>query len=279
MTGLELSSLNGAFVAILDGREMGLVTAIERAQAETRDCAYLTWLDHCSGSDLYTVVDHVAVIGVYGSLVPNLPFHGSDYITGYNCIRIAVSAALRDADVSAIALDISSPGGIVSGCFELCEFLREVREEKPVMAIVRDLAASAAYAIASTAHVIAAPETGAVGSIGVFRLHGDFSKMFEDVGINLSQIYSGARKVDGSPYMPLSDDARAKWQGVVDEYRELFAKHVSAGRDVSVADILSTEAELYDGPSNLNRAREIGLIDQIMSPDQAFAALVKSIQT
>jgi len=277
MNGLDLSCLNGAYVSLLEGREPGLVEAVLRARSHPRDDAGVCWIEDSHGNQLYEVIDGVAVIGIYGSLVPVLSFHGSEYITGYNCIRIAAATALADPDVKAIAYDVSSPGGYVSGCFELAEFLREVSAEKPTMAIVRDLCASAAYALSSTAEIMTVPQTGAVGSIGVVRMHGDFSKMFKDWGIDITLIHSGARKVDGTPYRPLPEDVEAKWQTTVDAYRRLFADHVSAGRGIDLETVMNTEAELYDGPVNLIQARDLGLIDQIMSPDQAFAALVASL--
>ena len=279
MNGLDVACLNGAYVAFLEGHSATLVEAVVRARSQSRDDASIVWIDECHGNQLYQVVDGVAVIGVYGLLVPALSFHGSDYITGYNGIRLAAATALADPEVKAIAYDHSSGGGYVNGCFELVEFLRSVSAELPTMAIVRDLSASAAYALASTADVITVPQTGAVGSIGIVRMHGDYSKMFESFGVDITLIHSGARKVDGTPYKPLPDDVNERWQKTVDAYRDLFADHVAEGRGIDRETILKTEAELYDGPVNLVQAKDLGLIDQIMSPDQAFEALVNSLST
>ncbi|EFO33912.1 minor capsid protein C [Roseibium sp. TrichSKD4] len=273
---LTLASLNGCCVSLLENRISDFAEKIQMIGKVPRDSAGLVWLDEGQPSRLYTAMDGVAVISVYGFLVSDLPFHGASWITGYNGIRLAFLAALSDPDIRAIALDVSSPGGMVSGCFELVEFIRQARGEKPIMAIVRDLSASAAFAISSAAEVITVPNTGSVGSIGVVRMHGDFSKMFSDVGLKVTLIHSGARKVDGNPYQELPDTVRESWQASVDAVRDLFADHVAAGRGIDRQTVLETEAELYDGPLNLARAREIGLIDQIMSPDKAFASLIEA---
>ena len=136
-------------VALADGAEGGFVECLSRLAAGPDTVKGAIWIDDESGSRLYEVAGPVAVIGVRGGLFDYLPFHGAEWATGYNCIRLAVDAARRDPAISVIALAINSPGGLVSGCFELVEWLRDVAGEIPLFAVVDGLCASAAYAIAS----------------------------------------------------------------------------------------------------------------------------------
>ena len=57
-------------------------------------------------------------------------------------------------------LDIDSPGGEVSGCFDLVDTIAAARGQKPIWSIVDDCACSAAYAIASAADRIILPRDG-----------------------------------------------------------------------------------------------------------------------
>ena len=83
--------------------------------------------------------------------------------------------AVDDAGVRAILLDIDSPGGETTGCFELADYIYSIRGIKPVYAAANDIALSAAYAIASAASRVFVTRTGAVGSVGVYALHVDQS--------------------------------------------------------------------------------------------------------
>jgi signal peptide peptidase SppA len=237
------------------------------------------WLDAASPADLYMQVNGVALIGVYGLLVPDLPFHGCDWATGYNCLRIAVGTALTDPSVKAVALVIDSTGGMVAGCFELVEHLKFASRQarKPIVSIVKDTAASAAYAIATAGESISVPHTGGVGSIGVIRMHMDISGALKAQGVGVSLVHSGEHKVDGNPYEPLPAAVRDEWQEDLDAYRQLFAETVAASRPMSVQAVLDTEARMYEGPLKTGLAREIGLVDAVASPDDALSALIKAV--
>ncbi|MBA5779520.1 S49 family peptidase [Stappia sp. F7233] len=266
-----------AYVAIAQGSENGFVQTLTRAAEPDSKVRGVVWLDEVVSRDLYASVGGVAVVGVRGYLVDTLPFHGSDWITGYNGIRMAVSAALGDPDIKAIVLDIDSPGGMVAGCFELVGWLRDAGRKKPLMAIVKDMAASAAYAIASAAEAITVPMTGSVGSIGVVRMHVDISGLLEKGGWKITVIQSGARKTDGSPYRPLDPEAAEDWQATVDAFRSVFADHVAEGRGIGKDEVLGTEARLFEGPIGTKAAADLGLIDAVMAPDEAFARILEEI--
>jgi len=100
----------------------------------------------------YEIVAGVAVIPIAGTLVQKSgemrPYSG---MTGYDGIRLNFLQALADPEVEAIVLDIDSPGGEVSGCFDLVDTIFTARGMKPIRAILNEVAYSGAYAIASAA--------------------------------------------------------------------------------------------------------------------------------
>jgi hypothetical protein len=111
----------------------------------------------------------------------------------------------------------------------LADAIRAARAEKPVIALVNDIAASAAYGIAAQANEVVISPTSVVGSIGVVLLHMDFSRELEKKGRKPTFIYAGAHKVDGNFLEPLSESVRADLQAEVDQYRRLRSA-VAAGR-------------------------------------------------
>ena len=120
--------------------------------------------------------------------------------TSYEQIQRQVASAIDDAGVRAILLDIDSPGGETTGCFELSDYIYSVRGIKPVYAAANDIALSAAYAIASAASKVFVTRTGAVGSVGVYALHVDQSGFDKELGAKYTYVFAGEKKVDGNPH-------------------------------------------------------------------------------
>ena len=222
----------------------------------------------------YDVVGGVAIISVCGTLVQKLgslrPWSG---MTGYDGIRQNFLTALTDPDVKAIMLDIDSPGGEVSGCFDLVDAIYRARGKKPIWSILNESAYSAAYAIASAADRIVVPRTGGVGSIGVIWMHMDWSKALTGAGFKVTFITYGETKADGHPEIPLSPEALARFQGDIDTMGELFVTTVARNRNISAKSVRDTQAATYLGAAGVSR----GLADTVMAPDAAFRALLAEI--
>nr|WP_276036808.1 S49 family peptidase [Morganella morganii] len=220
----------------------------------------------------YDVLEGIAVISVYGTLVQKLgtlrPYSG---MTGYDGIRRVFLTAVNDPEVKGICLDIDSPGGEVAGCFDLVDLIYTERGKKPIHAILSENAFSAAYAIASAADKIFVPRTGGVGSVGVIVIHCDWSQRIKDDGLKVSIITYGNRKAESNPYVALSDEAKAAIQHDVDEMGRLFVSTVSRNRGLSETVIRNTQAACYLAAEGV----QMGLADAVASPDVAFQELMK----
>lgn len=222
----------------------------------------------------YSVEHGVAIIPVSGTLV-----HKNGYVapmsgaTGYDGIRHNFSEALRDTKVRAICFDVDSPGGEVSGCFDLVHMIYAARGEKPMMSILSEMACSAAYAIASAADIITVPSTGVSGSVGVVACHADYSQKLADEGVKVTLVHYGANKVDGNEAFPLSDSAYKKLQADVNTMGDAFVRLVARNRGMSVKAVRDTQAGIFLGKAGV----EIGFADEVLAPEHAFEALVDSI--
>ncbi|WP_277187670.1 S49 family peptidase [Caballeronia sp. BR00000012568055] len=222
----------------------------------------------------YDVLAGVAVIPVQGTLVHRLgSLHPESGMTGYDGIRQNYLTALADNAVRAIVLDIDSPGGEVSGAFDLADAIYQTRGTKPVWAILSENAYSAAYAIASAADVITVPRTGGTGSIGVVWMHVDFSKALTDAGLAVTFVTWGARKLDGYPELPLSPAARERAQRDIDETGELFAATVARNRGLSIDSVRAMQAGTFAGAQGV----AVCLADTVQAPYAAFASLLESL--
>ena len=177
--------------------------------------------------------------------------------------------AMADRSVGAIVIDIDSPGGSVDGVTELASELRAARDSKPIIAVANTLAASAAYWIGSQASELVVTPSGEVGSIGVFAAHRDISKALEAEGETVTLVHAGKYKVEGNPYEPLSDDARAELQGKVDAAYAKFLSAVAVGRGVTVDAVAGNYGQ--GRTLDADAAVAAGMADSIETLDQVIA--------
>lgn len=267
-------------------RALGAVARLHRPQADADiDAAdrtrlalpQIAWAGSVEWGEGYAIVDGVAVIDITGVMTPDGYYDWWDdcWVGGYAQIASAVATARADERVRALFLRVNSPGGLVDGCFDLAEQIAAgngAAGGKPVWVHAR-MACSAAYALAASADRIVASAESDVGSIGVLVLHADVSAWYAEHGLKIEAIQSGARKTDGAEWKPLSADARAHLQGVVDQIARRFFATVSAGRGLSVEAIAALEAQWFlaahDDPAMSGLA--LGLVDAIAPEAAAFA--------
>jgi signal peptide peptidase SppA len=191
--------------------------------------------------------------------------------TSYESIRAQFQSALSDPNITGIVLDVDSPGGEVSGCFDLVDEIYNARGVKPIYAVVNEIAYSAAYAIASAAEKIYLPRTGSAGSVGVIFEHMDQSKYDENIGVKYTPLYAGARKNDFDPHTALSPEAAQALQGIINSHYELFVKTVARNRGMSPQAVRDTEAALYFGKN----AVDVGLADSVTPRTKAMSEITK----
>lgn len=223
----------------------------------------------------YAIMNGVAVISVEGSLVHKTGGLEPDSgMQGYDGIKAKLDMAMQDDRVRGIMLNIDSPGGEVSGAFDMADYIVEAGKKKKIAAYAGDTMASAAYLIGSQAEKIYASQTASVGSIGVLMAHSDYSKAMENEGIKVTLIHSGSSKVDGNPYQALDSKVKDRIQAELDGLRLKFASVSAKGRNMSTSDLMDTEAAVYSP----EEALEKGLVDSVMSFDAAMADFSNSLQ-
>lgn len=184
------------------------------------------------------MVGTVAVIPVYGVISGRADlFTAMSGGTSVQRLQDTFRDAISDEDVTAVVLDIDSPGGSTDLIPELAATIRGVRGKKPVVAVANTRAASAAYWIGAQADEFVVTPSGDVGSIGVFAAHSDLSGAQEKMGVKTTFISAGKFKTEGNPFEPLSEEARAAIQATVDEYYGMFVKDVAMGRRVTAATV------------------------------------------
>lgn len=190
----------------------------------------------------------IGVIHLSGAMV-NRPMPGASGPgpVSYAAVRDTFDELLNDDAVTSIILRLDTPGGMASGCFDLVDHIFEARGRKPVYALVDDHAYSAGFALASACDEIWVSRTGGVGSVGVVRFHYDWSGNNAQVGLKVTPLFAGARKVDFNPNFPLSEEAHAEAMVDLEEMYTLFVDTVARNLDMEADAVRATEAACYRG--------------------------------
>lgn len=211
----------------------------------------------------------IAVIPITGVLAPRAAMFGntSSSGTGIDELRAMFRMAMADPEVSGILFDVDSPGGQVDGVPEMAAEIRAARGQKPMLALSNTDAASAAYWLATAADELWVTPSGQVGSVGVFSAHEDLSAAMEMEGVKTSLISAGKYKVEGNPFEPLTDDARAEMQSKVDEYYGMFVTDLARNRGTDASTVRKDYGE--GRMLTAKKAVAAGMADRIGTFDQA----------
>jgi protease-4 len=201
---------------------------------------------------------HIARVSVDGLIIENRK------------LTEAINDLATDSSVRALIVSINSPGGSVAGGESLHDAITRVSEHKPVVAVMRGLAASAGYMVAVPANRIFAREATLTGSIGVLLETGEVSGLLGKLGISTEVVRSGPLKDEPSLVRPLSPEGKEVLQGLVNDMYEQFVGMVATGRHIDTAKVRS----MADGrPYTGRQALALGLVDAIGGEREAKAWL------
>ena len=227
---------------------------------------------------LYSVdTGSVAHISIEGQITKGRSSYGG---TSSVRTRQALRRAEADSDVSGLLLSIDSPGGTVDGQGELGDEIYRVRRgPKPIHAHASGGMHSAAlWAGAQAGYVTADPMTE-IGSIGVVSTIHDLSGMYEKDGIKVHTVVSGdpddTMKGAFFPGTEVTESQLAEVRDRVNALAGFFHEALKRGRGLPIAEVRA----MSDGRDWLAAdAKEKGLIDAVMSYDQALATLRRAIR-
>jgi protease-4 len=168
----------------------------------------------------------------------------------------ALEEVRTDRAVRAVVLDIVSPGGEVTASEELYYDVLKLRESKPVVASVGEMAASGAYYVAAATDLIYAKPASSVGNIGVI------SFLPSDEQLDEEMITTGPFKLSGGPQV---DYIRQ-----IELLKETFLAAILAQRQdrLQVGPDVLSRGEIYLGM----QARQMGLVDRVGSQGDAIEA-------
>jgi len=211
----------------------------------------------------------IAVVYMIGSIVQSAPtsiFDNAMTITSKQYNKI-FDDIMKDDNIRGVVIRINSGGGSALESEIIHSKIAQLREKKPVVVSMGNVAASGGYYIAANANYIYADPYVVTGSIGVIGMVPNLNGTAKKIGVNTETVGYGKYLSSMSPFTPFSRDFEQGLQkGIMETYHE-FKTRVSEGRGI---DYFAVEAIAQGQVWSAKKALEYKLIDEIGLMNQAI---------
>ena len=208
--------------------------------------------------------DVIGVVRIEGPI-------GSNEHASAESIVPLLEKAFANANVKAIVLSIDSPGGAPVESERIYAAIGTLKKKhpKPVVAVINNIGASAAFMIALHADKIVAGRYSLVGSIGAIMAPWQFDRAIAKVDVSQRVYASGKLKAFLNPFTPVTPEVDAKAQRLVDQLGVAFLEEVKARRGSRLKQGVDVATgEVWPGPE----AKDLGLVDAIGTIDEYVSA-------
>lgn len=203
-----------------------------------------------------TASNRIAVIYAQGDIIYG---RGNENFIGQDLIINALRKARKSNSVKAIVLRVNSPGGSALASELIWRELELTKEEVPLVVSMGNLATSGGYYLSCNADRIFAEPTTITGSIGVFGIIPNISKLADNIGINAEQVHTN-KGPSYSVFEPMSADFRTVTVESIEAIYTTFLDRVSAGRNMTIQAVDSVaQGRVWTGVEALNN----GLVDEL----------------
>ena len=210
-----------------------------------------------------TASDKIAVLYAQGDIIYG---EGDKEYIGQEKMIEALQKIRKDNSIKAVVLRVNSPGGSALASDLILRELELTKKDKPLVVSMGNYAASGGYYISCNADKIIAEPTTITGSIGVFGMIPNISKLADNIGINGEQVGTNAQSVGYSLFEPMSKDFERVTQESVENIYTTFVSRVANGRNLTTSKVDSIgQGRVWTG----TEALQIGLVDQLGSLEDA----------
>lgn len=211
---------------------------------------------------------HTAVVEIKGEIA-------SGAETSADTTVSALRSAFEDKGAQGVVLLINSPGGspVQAGIINDEIYRLKKLHNKPIVAVVEESCASAAYYIAVAADQIYVDKASIVGSIGVLMDGFGFTGLMDKLGVERRLMTAGENKGFMDPFSPQTDKQRAFAQSMLDQIHQQFIAVVKQGRGARLKETPETFSGLF---WTGQQAIEMGLADHLGNIDYVAREVIKA---
>lgn len=266
-TNLEIKDASyarqlGMVDTLMYGQQVDQMLGEWTEQEEPNYVSLRSYIDRILMEESNVSKNKIAVVYAEGQIVDG---KSRDGLVGGETLARQLAALKDDDEVKAVVLRVNSPGGSALASEVIWHEAEALRQEKPLIVSMGNMAASGGYYISAPADLILASPMTETGSIGVFglMLNGE-QGLKNKLGISVDVVKTNPSADMGMTVFgavgvrPLSQSEREYMQYGVEQVYKTFVGHVAEGRNLSVEAVDSIGGgHIWSGTDALN----IGLID------------------
>ncbi|MDL0080180.1 signal peptide peptidase SppA [Helicobacter zhangjianzhongii] len=207
---------------------------------------------------------------------PNLArIHLKGAIVDSAMLRTQIEDLRNYPSLQGVLLVIDSPGGAVGASVEMADLIKELASTMPVVVHTEGIMASGSYYAGVYASKIYANRGALIGSIGVLFNGANLQELFKKIGYEPQIIAAGEYKEIDAYYRDWTQKERAYIQNLIQEEYQTFITDVAKARNLELKDSSKfAEGRVF----NAAKAKELGLIDDVISRNQAIDKLKELAQ-
>ncbi len=181
-------------------------------------------------------------------------------ISNYTNIVKKIGVAKNDDSIKAVVILVDSPGGAVGASQEIYRAIEKLREKKPVVVSMGNVAASGGYYVSAPANVIYANPGTITGSIGVIIQHVNINELLNKVGVKMENIKSGKNKDILYPNNELSPEQKKLLEETIKDVYEQFLDAIVKYRPIKKDELKKfADGRVFSG----RQALKLKLIDKL----------------
>jgi protease-4 len=205
----------------------------------------------------------IAVIDILGLIVSGESRRDrfGRHISGEETVKRFLQHAKKSNSIRAVVLRVDSRGGTGLASDQLWREISLLREKKPVVASLGDVAASGGYYVSSAATAIMAEKTSIAGSIGVLGGKVVARELMAQLSINRESVRRGTHADYSSLFAAFTPEDEKRLELQLEEfYRENFLKKVALGRQMEETSVDEAgQGRIWSG----QRSHTLHLTDKI----------------
>ena len=262
-------------IAYIDQYQNGIKKALRLKYDE--DINEIDILDYIDDVNLnikkISAKDQIAVIFAQGEIRDG---EGSVNTIGEGSINRALKEARKNDKIKAVVLRVNSPGGSALTSDIIWREIELTKKTKPVIVSMGDVAASGGYYIACNATKIFAEPGTITGSIGVFGMVPNLKKVADKYGVNAEEVKTHENAAGYSVFEEMSPKYRETLTESIEIIYDTFVSRVADGRKMSKEKVDEiAQGRVWTG----TMAKQLGLVDELGSLDDAIAFAAKTAKT
>ncbi|OFV99890.1 MAG: signal peptide peptidase SppA [Acidobacteria bacterium RIFCSPLOWO2_12_FULL_54_10] len=220
--------------------------------------------------------DRLAVIYAVGSITSGEdgidPLSGKSM--GSETMISVLEEVMDDESIKGAVLRIDSPGGDAFASEDIWRAVMKLREKKPMVISMSDVAASGGYLIAMTGDPVIAERTTLTGSIGIIYGKLNLKGLYDKLGIHKEIISRGKFANLDSDYGPYTPEERNRVQALMEDFYGKFINKVAAARKMTPEDVDKVaQGRVWTG----EQALEHGLVDELGGMERSLEILKEKV--